>query len=630
MRKFKGRELELLAPVGTFSDFEAVITSSCDAVYLGGKAFNMRNHKKNHNFSNEELQKAVRRAHELGKKVYVTLNSMLNDAEIRELIPFLQFLGSIRPDGVIVADMGVVESINELGLSIDIHLSVMANVHNLDMVMAAKDMGATRVVLSREMSLETASALVAACPQMEYEYFMHGDMCSAHGAQCFLSGTLFGKSSNRGTCMKPCRWKFENGGHLLAVKDMSMYRHLPELLNSGINSFKIEGRMRDALYLVDIINAYGEAIDRYLKNPGGYLVEGSQAKKLWEHRVRDFSTAYSYKIPGQQFIAASGEREPRVFSLPVQESPISKVELDRIKQKLQGGGNADRPLLSICVNDPGSCLAAIKNGADAVYLNGETFHPQRPWELDFIKQAVKTGTKIYYRLPRMLSKRQSDELEDFTLKLKGLGIAGFLISNFGQALRFRNLGLEVIGDYGLNVYNKKSVSFYESLGLKRMMFSIEASAASLKEALAKTNSPLEILVHGAPTLMYMDHCLLAAGHNLTSQDWCHEYCREEIAPIIDGRGNGRRLRADRYCKNHLLPGADLALLPVVGELSALGAKALFIEARHEGAEVVGQLTRWYRKAIDGQLNPQQAWMNLIEATEGNPKTYSFLGFSSGI
>ncbi|MGL4374612.1 MAG: peptidase U32 family protein, partial [Turicibacter sp.] len=263
---FNGRETELLAPAGTFEDFKAILHSGADAFYMGGKNFNMRMHRKEHNFTNEELELAIQMAHEVGKKVYITFNNMMSSEELIQAREYLLFLESVKPDALIIQDFGAVKFIKDNGLDIEMHLSVMANVHNVSMIKAAKELGVTRVVTSREMTLNDINHFVKAVPEMEYEYFVHGDMCVAHGSQCHISGMLFGKSGSRGRCMKPCRWAFkeeEKTVYPMAVKDMSLFDYIPELLMSGVNSFKIEGRMRSSEFLINIINNYRYAIDRF-------------------------------------------------------------------------------------------------------------------------------------------------------------------------------------------------------------------------------------------------------------------------------------------------------------------------------------------------------------------------------
>lgn len=167
----------------------------------------MRLMRKGFNFSLEEITEAVKIAHGLGKKVYVTVNNLLNEGELEEAEAYLRFLESAGPDAIIVQDFAVLSLVREMGLNIKVHSSVMMNVHNVEMVRALQEMGVTRVVTSREMDLMTTRYLQQATG-MELEYFVHGDMCSVHGANCYFSSMVFGMSSNRGKCLKPCRWDY--------------------------------------------------------------------------------------------------------------------------------------------------------------------------------------------------------------------------------------------------------------------------------------------------------------------------------------------------------------------------------------------------------------------------------------
>ena len=259
-RYFNQQEVELLAPAGNFEIFKQILHSGADAFYLGGKILNMRLHRKDFNFSNDEIVEAIQMAHELGKKVYVTVNNLLSSEDLLETEHYLRFLESAAPDAIIVQDMSIIALVQKLKLNLNIHASVMMNVHNLETIKKLRELGVTRVVTSRDIDLNTVK-LFSAQTDMEFEYFVHGDMCVAHGAQCTYSGILFGNSSNRGRCMKPCRWGYKiNHGNLqynttfpMAVKDMYMYEHIPELIDAGVVSFKIEGRMRDAEYLICLL-----------------------------------------------------------------------------------------------------------------------------------------------------------------------------------------------------------------------------------------------------------------------------------------------------------------------------------------------------------------------------------------
>ena len=391
-RYFNNQAVELLAPVGNFEIFKEVIHSGADAVYLGGKIFNMRMHRKDFNFTNEELEEAIKIAHSLKKKIYITVNNLLSSYDLTQAEDYLRYLEKLGPDALIVQDMSVIDLIRTLGLNLNIHSSVMMNVHNFETIKALEELGVTRVVTSRDIDLKTIKQF-SVRTNMEFEYFVHGDMCVAHGAQCLYSGILFGKSGNRGLCMKPCRWgyKINKEGQQydttfpMAVKDMYMYEHIPELIEAGVVSFKIEGRMRDASYLVDLINYYSDAIDRYIDDPISYNRK-KHAKELFENRKRDFSTAYAFGNPGLSNINERYEgtgkfySTGKVFSNPVDEFDIKEERVSEIKDILSlDEGKINKPELTVKVNNYEAAMLAINEGVDKIYLSGEVFEPDAPF-----------------------------------------------------------------------------------------------------------------------------------------------------------------------------------------------------------------------------------------------------------
>ena len=398
-RYFNNQEVELLAPVGTFEIFKQVIHSGADAVYLGGKIFNMRMHRKGFNFTDEELAEAVKITHDLGKKIYITVNNLLSSEDLKQAKDYLTYLSELKPDAIIVQDMSIVYLVNELGLDLNIHASVMMNTHNLETIKALRELGVTRVVTSRDIDLETVKYF-SRQTDMEFEYFVHGDMCVAHGSQCTYSGILFGKSGNRGLCMKPCRWgyKMNQGGNQynttfpLAVKDMYMYENIPELIEAGVGSFKIEGRMREADYLLGIINSYSDAINRYIEDPIFYDRQ-KDSKTLYENRKRDFSTAYAFCKPGLSNINERWEgtgkfySTGKVFSKPVEESEMKDSRVQQIKSMLATGDiKTHRPTLSVKVNSYQAAMMAIEEGVEKIYLSGEVFQPQLPFSVKEIRK----------------------------------------------------------------------------------------------------------------------------------------------------------------------------------------------------------------------------------------------------
>ncbi|HAX73457.1 MAG TPA: peptidase U32 [Firmicutes bacterium] len=600
-RFFNGRETELLAPAGTFEDFKAILHSGADAFYMGGKKFNMRMHRKEHNFTNEELEQAVKMAHEVGKKVYITFNNMMSNEELTEAHEYLLFLESIQPDALIIQDFGAVKYIKDNNINLNMHLSVMANVHNVAMIKAAQKLGVTRVVTSREMSLEDISKFVSTVPEMEYEYFIHGDMCVAHGAQCTMSGMMFGKSGSRGRCMKPCRWAFKEGedslNHPMAVKDMTLYDYIPELMMSGVNSFKIEGRMRNHEYLVTIINNYRFAIDRFIEDPTGYMTNSKASQYMQDSRVRNLSTAYAFGKPGASNIDITGSREPRVFSKPIEELEINKERIDRAKAILK---KTTKPKLAVKVNNVEAFKQACDNGADLLYLAGEVYKPDVPFKKQDIRECVEyaVGKKVYYVLPRMSYERQMLELSFLVPELKSLGVAGVVVGNLGEIHEFYHDGLEFRGDYNLNVYNTTSAQFYADLGLSTVTLSIEATADVMKNVLTQSNVAMEVIAHGAPDMMYMEHCLMCAADGQDSIIDCDKQCLKGAFVMEDENGFKHTVYADQYCKNHLISTKDHCLMPILKEVNDLGVDTFRIEAGHYTPSVVGEVVAIYRKAID--------------------------------
>lgn len=306
---------ELLSPAGNFEKMEAAIRYGANAVYLAGHAFGMRSAADN--FSDEELAAAIAYAHERGVRVYVTVNTAPRDAEYPALAAYLRRLGELAPDALIVADIGVFSLCRELIPEMELHVSTQANSVSAADVRAWGRLGAKRVVLSRELTLEEIRAIRAAVPQgTELECFIHGSMCISYSGRCLLSNYLCGRDANHGACAQPCRWEYkirptsyeliererpnmpipieETAGEtfIMSSRDLSMIAHVPELIDAGIASFKIEGRMKSAYYTAVVTNAYRMAIDAALRGE-------TQPDPLWLRELesvshREYDTGYFF------------------------------------------------------------------------------------------------------------------------------------------------------------------------------------------------------------------------------------------------------------------------------------------------------------------------------------------------
>ncbi|CAM4517793.1 peptidase U32 family protein [Paenibacillus typhae] len=619
-RYFNGREIELLAPAGTFEIFKEVVQSACDAVYFGGPVLNMRMMRKGYNLSHEEIAQALVMAHNLGKKVYVTVNNLFSEEDVEEAREYLRFLDEVQPDALIVQDMAVLELIREMGLTVPIHASVMMNVHNLEMIYALRDLGVSRVVTSREMDLQTAK-LLGQRSGMELEYFIHGDMCSVHGANCYFSSQVFGMSSNRGKCMKPCRWDYriKKDGYVfpaeypLAVKDMFMYEHLPELIESGITSFKIEGRMRDKDFMVMLANSYGEAIDRYIDDPVGFN-RTVDSKMLYNNRKRDFSTAYAFGKPGLSNINRRYEgtgkfySTGKVFSTPTAERELSESRVIQLRERMAEGKKAqvNKPELAVRVNNMEQAKLALELGVEHLYLPGDVFEPDLPLTKQDIKElgALKGETKLYLGMPRMMTELHFDQFSQL-LGGERLPVDGLLVTNLGAIRRFKDMGYPMIGDVNLNVYNHLAAELYTGLGLQKLTVSPEMTLEHFAAFTSRCDLPLEVVVHGTPALMYMEHDLFEnteVMEPIGEED--NLFVSNNVLVLKTDKGENPVYR-DQYGRCHLLFAKELCYLPVLDEMKGMGISTFRIEGATYSIAELRTIITAYQEAIGGKGNKEE-------------------------
>ncbi len=307
---------ELLLPAGNFEKLKAAVLYGADAVYLAGKRFGMRSAADN--FTVEELIEAASYCHERGKKMYITVNISPRWYEYKGLAEYFDSLRDVNPDALIVADPGVLALAKELLPDIPLHLSTQAGaVSHADCTFWQKQ-GVSRVVLARELPLEDVKAIKARIsPELELEAFIHGAMCVSFSGRCLLSNYLTGRDANRGMCAQPCRWEYKmyeieevkrpdirfpveetpQGSFIMSSKDMCMIEHIPELMESGVTSFKVEGRMKSAYYAAVCANAYRMAMDAYTKDPTGYRYDPAWLAELESVSHREYCTGYWFHEP---------------------------------------------------------------------------------------------------------------------------------------------------------------------------------------------------------------------------------------------------------------------------------------------------------------------------------------------
>lgn len=311
INKDRKRNIELLVPAGSLEVLKTAVAYGADAVYIGGEAFGLRAKAKNFNF--EDMAAGIAYAHERGKKVFVTANILAHNNDIEEARQYFRELGQISPDALIISDPGMFTIAREELKDMELHVSTQANNTNYATYNFWWQLGAKRVVCARELSLAEIEQIRSNIPKdMEIEAFIHGAMCMAYSGRCLLSNYFTGRDANQGECTHPCRWKYsvveetrpgevmpvyenERGTYIFNSKDLCMIEHIPELIKAGIDSFKIEGRMKTALYVATVARTYRRAIDDCLKDEALYRKNLEYYKsEIGKCTYREFTTGFFF------------------------------------------------------------------------------------------------------------------------------------------------------------------------------------------------------------------------------------------------------------------------------------------------------------------------------------------------
>lgn len=307
---------EILSPAGDFECLVSALNFGADAIFLAGTQFGMRTASKN--FDKEMLKKAVELIHQKGAKCYLTCNTLPRNDEIDLMPEFLMYAQEIGVDAFIIADIGVLQLAKKYAPGVAIHISTQAGIVNYQTANAFYEMGASRVVLARELSLDEIADIRAKIPSdLEIECFVHGAMCVSFSGRCLISSYMTGRDANRGDCAQPCRWKYhlyeenregqffpveenDKGTFLYNSRDLCMIEHIDKLVKAGISSFKIEGRAKSAYYAAVTTNAYRHAVDEYMKNPDSFVLPMWIKEELEKISHREYNTGFYFgKEPGQ-------------------------------------------------------------------------------------------------------------------------------------------------------------------------------------------------------------------------------------------------------------------------------------------------------------------------------------------
>ncbi len=311
------RKPELLMPAGSLDVLKTAFYFGADAVYVGGDMYGLR--AKAHNFSEDEMREGIEYAHSRGKKVYITVNITAHNCDIEGIKEYMRSLKELKPDGLIISDPGVFGIAKEIAPELERHISTQANNVNYLTYLFWYEQGAKRIVSARELSLKEIKEIRENIPDdCEIESFIHGAMCISYSGRCLLSNYLTGRDANQGECTHPCRWKYflmeekrpgeympvienDRGTYIFNSKDLCMVDHIPEIVEAGINSLKVEGRMKTALYVATVARAYRHAIDAYFDDPEKYRASiPLYFEEIHKCTYRHFTTGFYFGKPSSE------------------------------------------------------------------------------------------------------------------------------------------------------------------------------------------------------------------------------------------------------------------------------------------------------------------------------------------
>ena len=400
------KEVELLAPAGSFEKAKIAFLYGADAVYCGTSSLSLRTRA---DMGNDDLINTIKYAHSIGKKVYITLNIFAWDEKYEEIIEMAKMLNEIKPDGVIVADGGVVDVLKEYAPNVAIHISTQANIVSMHSANFWYKNGAKRMVMARELNKEQLKYIMENKPKnMEIEIFIHGAICFAFSGRCFLSDFMAGRSANLGDCAQSCRWSYklyaeernnpgemmpietnEYGTSIFSSKDLCLIKEIPEIIDMGVDSLKVEGRLKTEYYIASVIGVYRNAIDDYIKDPKNYDYT-KYMKELDKVKTRALTTFYFNDRNNKDIQDYSGRQynEKYEFGGKIVEYNEEKSIVE-IKNKLS-------------VGDEIELLIPHK-------LEPQNFKIEKLWdieteeEIDFISPGVK-GQKVLMKIPARCEK----------------------------------------------------------------------------------------------------------------------------------------------------------------------------------------------------------------------------------
>lgn len=667
---------ELLAPAGSFEGVRAAVQSGATAVYMGFGTFNARRGAKN--FTKEEMREAISYCRARGVKTNITFNILAQDKERDDALRDIKFLNEAGADALIVQDIGVARLIREYAPDIPIHASTQMTIHTLDGAKIAKELGFSRVVLSRECSLEQIKYITANAG-IETEVFVHGALCMCYSGQCYLSSVIGQRSGNRGLCAQPCRlpYKYDDSKkqcYPLSLKDLSLAGWLEPIVEAGVSSLKIEGRMKRPEYAAIVTDIYARLLkekrrptheeveilklvfsrdgftDGYLTGKKGDNMFGTKTEVPFEMVKSLYDKASSRFAEGKEAplvpvnmvcdvtqngisleISDLNSNKQSVFDNETVENAINKpTSKEQIEKNLAKTGGTPFYINDICINlqdglaVPASRINALRRQALESLMKTRGTAPVRRWiepkPLEIAKKSVqnmqfiamvytneqakavrKCGiTQIYAPLevsarheglipvlPRAFRDDEQELIKNLLEKCKNNGANAVMITNVGQVCLARELGLDIHGDFGLNVYNSASMDTLKSIGVKRQVLSFEARLSQLRDM----SKPMDtvLTVYGYLPLMIFENCAIRRKTGECT-------CEKQTCYLTDRQGKKFALVKAFGCRNEMLNSQPLYVADKISECKQVGSEYALLRFTTETPERCMQICRLAKDA----------------------------------
>ena len=647
---------ELLAPAGSPEGVRAAVQSGAGAVYMGFGTFNARRNAQG--FSHEEMADAIAYCRARNVKSNITLNILVGDRELDDALEDAKFLYEAGADALIVQDLGLARLIHAHAPDFALHASTQMTIHTLDGARQARDIGFSRVVLSRECTREQIEQITREAG-VETEVFVHGALCMCYSGQCYLSAVIGQRSGNRGLCAQPCRLPY-NGGYPLSLKDLMLAGHVAELADWGVSSLKIEGRMKRPEYAAIVTKVYADLLREHRKPTAG---ERDILRRVFS---RDGFTDGYYEaarrfaegkeaplVPVNLFFSArrdtgavlsAGEVTVTGGTEQAKNRPTTPEMVEKSLSKT-GGTPFYVKNMHIEVEDglviPASVMNGMRRDALALLLSKRSVAPSRDWmdgnvlprdeeaasregfrgytaavrteaqakaleglglEAVYAPLEVAARTGLPAVLPRVFSDSEQGQIEMLLGEAMSRGTNTVLVGNIGHIPLARRLGFAVHGDFGLNAYNSRTLCALAEMGVSRQTLSFEARLAQIRDM----SGPLEtdLIVYGRLPLMIFENCAIRRQHGGKCS------CKNGVTVLTDRRHESFPLLPEYGCRNTLIGNRPLCLREDFARLGVQTARLLFTtespeECAHiaraflSGAPLEGEFTRGlYKRGVE--------------------------------